>query len=204
MRTGATGLAAVLLLGVCSAVSQTAAPPAVSPAPTPSAPATSSAPAGTGAAGAAAWKPFQEMAFLSGSWTGAATVASRVGGRVARIGPEFFGAFFVFHGSTILAAEEGGRSEETLEEEGWIAYDRDKRKYVATWYFSNGVTGVFDVELLTDGIRLVSREVVNYEAGTRARLVFQKRPEGDVAMNVDLAPPGKDFVAWIVSALRKK
>ena len=52
--------------------------------------------------------------------------------------------------------------------------------------------------------RLLSRELVNYEAGTRARIVFQRRPEGDVAMNVDLAPPGKDFVPWLVSALKKK
>ncbi len=151
-----------------------------------------------------AWKPFQELAFLSGAWTGGASVGTRFGGRVARFGSELVGGFFVAHASTILAAEEGGRPEETLEEEGWFAYDREKRKYTATWFFSNGVSGVFDVEVLPDGVRLLSRELVNYEAGTRARMLFQKRPEGDVAMDVDLAPPGKDFAPWLVSALKKK
>jgi len=104
----------------------------------------------------------------------------------------------------VVSGTNGEFSEETLEEEGWFAYDREKRRYVATWFFSNGVTGSFDVELLPDGIRLLSRELVNYEAGTRARLLFQRRPEGDVTMNVDLAAPGKDFVPWLVSALKKK
>jgi len=210
MRWGAgtRGLAAVFL-GAASAVAQTAAPPPTpSPTPLPSptaAPAAATPAAGTPAGpGAANWKPFQEMAFLSGSWAGGASLGTRVGGRVARFAPELLGGFFVVHGSTILAAEEGGRPEETLEEDGVFAYDREKRRYLATWFFSNGVTGVFDVELLTDGVRLVSRELVNYEAGTKARILFQKRPDGDVTMNVDLAPPGKDFVPWLVSALKKK
>jgi hypothetical protein len=204
MRAGAsTKWLTGLLFVAATAAGQTAVPPpaasvsapAVPPAPTPTPAPTASAPA---------WKPFQEMAFLTGSWTGGASLGTRFGGRVARFGPELLGAFFVLHGSTILAAEEGGRPEETLDEEGWFAYDREKRKYTATWFFSNGVSGVFDVELLPDGIRLLSRELVNYESGTRARMLFQRRPEGDVSMNVDLAAPGKDFLPWLVSALKKK
>ncbi len=217
MRTGAgTKWLVCLFLASEGAFGQTAAPPpspapAATPTPAPGVDASAAAPQApssstpsTTPGPAAAWKPFQEMSFLSGSWAGAATLGGRVGGRVARIGPELLGGFLVLHGSTILAAEEGGRPEETIEEDGWFAYDREKRRYVATWYFSNGVTGIFDVELLPDGLRLVSRELVNYESGTRARILFQKRPEGDVAMNVELAPPGKDFVPWLVSALKKR
>ena len=197
-----------LMFCAATAAGQTAAPPVATPAPAEGAlpaasPTPSPAPAPTAAA-IPAWKPFQEMAFLTGTWTGGASVGARIGGRVARFGPELLGACFVIHGSTILAAEEGGRLEETLDEEGWFAYDREKRRYVATWFFSNGVTGVFDVELLPDGLRLLSRELVNYESGTRARMLFQRRPEGDVSMNVELAPPGKDFVPWVVSALKRK
>lgn len=190
--TGASAPAALPVPTPAQAQTQTQTQPLV-PTPTP-------APA----AATPTWKPFQEMAFLSGSWAGGASVGPRFGGRVARFGPELLGTFFVVHGSTILAAEEGGRPEETLEEEGWFAYDREKRKYVATWFFSNGVSGLFDVELLPDGIRLNSRELVNYEAGTRARMLFQKQPGGDVTMNVDLAAPGKDFLPWLVSTLKKK
>ena len=202
---GAAALgAACLQVGALVARAQTS-PAQAQPTP----PATAASPAGTAVAAtttppAAAWKPFQEFAFLTGSWAGGATVGARFGGRVARFDPQYGGNFFVLHASTILAAEEGGRPEETLEETGWFAYDREKRKYTATWFFSNGVMAVLDVELLPDGLRLVSREVVNYEAGTRARILFQRRAEGDVAMNVDLASPGKDFVAWLVSDLRKK
>ena len=201
MRGGAgTKWLAGWMLAAATAAGQTAVPPAASPAPTP--PTTGAAATPTSAP--AAWKPFQEIAFLSGAWTGGASVGTRFGGRVARFGPELLGVFFVAHASTILAAEEGGRAEETFEEEGWFAYDREKRKYTATWFFSNGVSGVFDVEILPDGARLLSRELVNYESGTRARMLFQKGPEGDVTMNVDLALPGKDFVPWLVSALKKK
>jgi hypothetical protein len=195
-----------LMFAAATAAAQTAAPPVSTPAAVPgsASPATTAAaPPSTAGAAAAAWKPFQELAFLAGSWTGGASLGPRFGGRVARFGPELGGAFFVARGSTILAADEGGR-EETLEELGWFGYDREKRRYVATWFFSNGVSGTFDVELLPDGVRLVSRELVNYETGTRARLLFQKRAEGDVTMNVDLALPGKDFVPWLVSALKKK
>lgn len=189
------------LFAAATAAGQTAVPPVATPASAPPA----AGPEGTPTpAAAAAWKPFQEMAFLAGAWTGGASIGTRFGGRVARFGPELLGAFYVAHASTILAADEGGRPEETLEEEGWFAYDREKRKYTAAWFFSNGVSGVFDVELLPDGLRLLSRELVNYEAGTRARMVFQKGPEGDVAMSVDLASAGKDFVPWLVSTLKKK
>jgi hypothetical protein len=206
MRPGASSKWLMgLMFSAATATGQPAAPQA--PTPAAAAPATAgpaaAGPATASAAPAPAWKPFQELAFLAGSWSGGATLGTRFGGRVARFGPELAGAFFVVRGSTFVAADEAGK-EETLEEEGWFAYDREKRRYVAVWLFSNGVTGTFDVELLPDGLRLLSRELVNYESGTRARLLFQKRPEGDVAMNVDLAAPGKDFVPWLVSALKKK
>ena len=187
-----------LMFAAATAAAQTAAPPVSTPAPAPgSVPPATTAAAPPSTSTAAAWKP------LTGSWTGGASLGPRFGGRVARFGPELGGTFLVVRGSTILAADEGGR-EETLDEAGWFAYDREKRKYVAPWFFSNGVSGTFDVELLPDGVRLVSRELFNYESGTRARLLFQKRAEGDVTMNVDLAAPGKDFVPWLVSALKKK
>jgi len=216
MRTGAgTKWLPGLLLAAATATGQTAVPPAPTPAQTPTqtpvqtpAPAAAAAPAASAGqaapVAAPAWKPFQEMAFLAGSWAGGASLGTRYGGRVARFGPELLGAYFAVHASTILAAEEGGRPEETLDEEGWFGYDRERRKYAATWFFSNGVFGIFEVEILPDGIRLVSRELVNYESGTRARILLLKRPDGDVGMDVDLAAPGKDFVPWLVSALKKK
>lgn len=193
---GRTGTAwGVALVGALSAAAQSP-PPAATPVPSPAAPST--------AAVSPAWKPFQELAFLTGSWVGGATLGSRFGGRVARFGPELGGAFFVARASTILAAEEGGRPEETIEEEGWIAYDRDRRRYVATWFLSNGVSAVLDVELLADGVRFASRDVVNYEAGTKMRILAQRQASGEVAWTLELAAPGRDFAPWLVTALRRK
>ena len=195
LRGGTCTAWAFALLGALSASAQ-APTPAPTPAPSPAAaPASGVSPA---------WKPFQELAFLTGSWVGGATLGSRFGGRVARFGPELSGAFFVAHASTTLAAEEGGRPEETIEEEGWIAYDRDKRKYVATWFLSNGVSAVLDVELLPDGVRLVSRDVVNYEAGTKMRILAQRQANGEVAWSMELAAPGRDFAPWLVTSLKRR
>ena len=167
-----------LMFFAATAAGQTAVPPAATPAPSRRRPRLAHAraqPADVRTPAVPAWKPFQELAFLTGSWAGGASLGARFGGRVARFGPELGGAFFVLHGSTFLAADEGGR-EETLEEEGWFAYDREKRKYVATWFFSNGVAGAFDVELLPDGVRLLSRELVNYESGTRGAAALPEAP----------------------------
>src|SRR5664280_209009 len=164
----------------------------------PSPPATEAAPA----APAPAWRPFQELAFLVGSWSGAAESGARVGGRVARFTPEFSGNYLVHRGSTILTADDG--KEETIEEVGYFAYDREKRRYVASYFFSTGISATFDVEVAPESARLVSRELLNAEAGTKARMLFARKADGELSLSMDLAPPGKDFVPFLTSSLRKK
>jgi hypothetical protein len=125
-----------------------------------------------------------------------------VGGRVARFAPELSGSYLVHRGSTVLSADDG--KQETIEEVGYFAYDREKRRYVATYYFSTGISATFDVEIAPEGVRLASRELVNAEAGTKARMLFSRKGEGELALSMDLAPSGKDFVPFLTSALRKK
>jgi hypothetical protein len=125
-----------------------------------------------------------------------------VGGRVARFTPEFSGNYLVHRGSTILTAEDG--KEETIEETGYFAYDREKRRYVAWYFFSTGIIGTFDVEFSPEGARLVSRELLNAEIGTRARMAFLRRAEGEITLSMDLAPAGREFAAFLTSSLRKK
>jgi hypothetical protein len=171
------------------------------PAPTASAPATT-APAPSTAAAAPAWRPFQEFAFLVGSWSGGAESGARVGGRVAHFAPEFSGNYLVHRGSTILTADDG--KEETIEEVGYFAYDREKRRYVASYFFSTGISASFDVEIAPEGVRLTSRELLNAEAGTKARMLFARKADGDLALSMDLASGGKDFFPFLTSSLRKK
>ena len=193
-RSARSGLLALILAAPAAAQNPTGPAPATAvPAP-----ATEAAPA----APAPAWRPFQELGFLVGSWSGAAESGTRVGGRVARFTPEFSGNYLVHRGSTILTADDG--KEETIEEVGYFAYDREKRRYVASYFFSTGISATFDVEVAPESARLVSRELLNAEAGTKARMLFARKADGELSLSMDLAPPGKDFVPFLTSSLRKK
>ncbi len=193
-RSARSGLLALILAAPAAAQNPTGPAPATAvPAP-----ATEAAPA----APAPAWRPFQELGFLVGSWSGAAESGARVGGRVARFTPEFSGNYLVHRGSTILTADDG--KEETIEEVGYFAYDREKRRYVASYFFSTGISATFDVEVAPESARLVSRELLNAEAGTKARMLFARKADGELSLSMDLAPPGKDFVPFLTSSLRKK
>ena len=193
-RSARSGLLALILAAPAAAQNPTA------PAPATAVPAPATAP--VPAAPAPAWRPFQELGFLVGSWSGAAESGARVGGRVARFTPEFSGNYLVHRGSTILTADDG--KEETIEEVGYLAYDREKRRYVASYFFSTGISATFDVEVAPESARLVSRELLNAEAGTKARMLFARKADGELSLSMDLAPPGKDFVPFLTSSLRKK
>ena len=213
------GLLLLLAAGPASAQNQPSPPPvstpaataqapaAAAPAPITTAPASAAAPATAAPAPAPAvatpsWRPFQELAFLVGSWSGSAESGARVGGRVARFTPEFAGNYLVHRGSTILTADDG--AEETIEEVGTFTYDREKRRYVATYFFSTGISATFDVEVVPEGVRLTSREVLNAEAGTRMRMLFSRKGDGELALSMELAPGGKDFAPFLTSSLKKK
>ena len=193
-RSARSGLLALILAAPAAAQNPTAPAPATA-VPAPAAAAAPAAPA-------PAWRPFQELGFLMGSWSGAAESGARVGGRVARFTPEFSGNYLVHRGSTILTADDG--KEETIEEVGYFAYDREKRRYVASYFFSTGISATFDVEVAPESARLVSRELLNAEAGTKARMLFARKADGELSLSMDLAPPGKDFVPFLTSSLRKK
>ncbi len=153
---------------------------------------------------APAWRPFAEFAPLIGSWSGAATSGARIGGEVARFSMELAGTVFVERTTTVFPAEEG-RPEETFDEAGYVTYDREKRKYVATYFFSTGVFGTYDVEVLPDGgLRMTAGALSNYEAGARSRRVFTRKADGSLGLSLDLAPAGKDFTPFLSGSLKKK
>lgn len=153
---------------------------------------------------APAWRPFAEFAPLIGSWSGTATAGERLGGRIARFTMELAGTAFVERTSTIFPAE-AGKAEESFEEVGYVTYDREKRKYVAMYFFSTGVFGTYDVEILPDaGIRMSAGALSNFEAGTRSRRVFTRKADGTLDLSLDLAPAGKDFAPFLSGTLKKK
>lgn len=151
-----------------------------------------------------AWKPFQEFGFVLGSYSGTVDSGGRVGGTVSRWSLEMNGNFLVHRVNMIIPAQEG-KPEESLELLGTYAYDREARRYSASYYFSTGLAGIFDVEVLPDGsVRLVSSKLLNYDAGARARLVVTKKPDGSHDFSLDLALAGKEFAPYLTSHLTKK
>lgn len=161
-------------------------------------------PAAAQAPAAAPWRPFSEFAFLLGSWSGTTSSGGRIGGRVVRFSLEMNGTVLVERGSTIFPAGDG-KPEETAEELGCVSYDREKRRYVATYWFSTGVFGTYDVEIPAEGIiRMTAGAVGNFEPGARARLAFSRRTDGGLDTALEIAPPGRDFLAFQTSSLKRK
>lgn len=170
-------------------VAAPAAGPAAAQATTPAAP---------------AWRPFSEFAHLLGSWSGTSTSGDRIGGRVVRFTMELAGTVLVGRATTLFPAGDG-RAEESAEEVAFIAYDRARRAYVATYFFSTGVFGTFDVEFLPGGaVRMTAPSLGNYEAGSRSRLQLLPRADGGLDTVLEIAPAGKDFVPLTTSSLKKK
>ncbi len=151
---------------------------------------------------AEAWKPFQEFGFLLGSWSGTSESGKRLGGSVVQVTKEMDGNYVSYRGMRIFPAQEG-RPEETMEEVGYFFYDRDRRHYVAHFYFSTGVVGIYDVEVGASSLKLASRELVNYDAGSRSRIIVAGTGS-EILYTIELAPQGKDFLPFVESKLSKK
>jgi hypothetical protein len=164
--------------------------------------------AATGAAAqappAGGWKIFQEFDFLNGSWSGPAESGGRIGGRVVSFGLEADGAALSYRATTYFPVKDSlpeARSEEIAR----IVYDGAKGKYVALVVFSTKAWGIYDAEVRPDGsIRFASREIANLEAGTRSRWTLSRKADGTLLEELDVAPPGRDFVAFVTSTLTKK
>jgi hypothetical protein len=117
---------------------------------------------------------------------------------------ELNGTTLVDRGTTIYPAGDG-KPEETVEEVAYLTYSREKRGYVATYFFSTGVYGTYDVEILPGGaIRMTASALGNYEAGARSRLLFTPRADGGLDTAIEIAPAGKEYVAHRTSSLKKK
>jgi len=53
-------------------------------------------------------------------------------------------------------------------------------------------------------VRLVSKELLNAEAGTRVRMLFLRKADGELSLSTELAPGGKDYMPFLMSSLKKK
>jgi hypothetical protein len=151
-----------------------------------------------------AWKPFQEFGFLTGAWSGTAESGGRVGGRVSRFTTEMGGNYLVHRGTALFPAQKG-QPEESTEETGYFAYDRERRRYVAFYFFSTGVSGTYDVDFPSEGVvRLQSTSQLNYESGARTRLTIARKSDTELSYQLEVATGGKDYVTFLSSKLTRK
>jgi hypothetical protein len=152
----------------------------------------------------AAWKPFQEMEFLVGSWSGATEGVPGTGGRFERWQWEFGRSFLVVKATTIFPGRDG-KPEERHEEIGYYSYDRDRRRYTAVYFLSEGIRGLSDVEILGDGsLRLTSTALENYEPGAKTRRTIQKKSPTEIVHTLEIQLPGRDWVVYFTDKLEKK
>ena len=150
------------------------------------------------------WKLFQEFNFLTGSLSGSAESGGRIGGRVVSLGPEVSGSTLAYRATTFYPVKDN-LPEARSEEIAHIVYDSARGKYVALVVFSTKAWGLYDAEVRSDGsILFTSREIGNLDAGTRSRWSLSRRPDGTILEELDLAPPGKDFVPYLKATLTKK
>jgi hypothetical protein len=153
---------------------------------------------------AGAWKIFQEFDFLAGSWSGPAESGGRIGGRVVSFGLEVDGATLGYRATTYYPAKDD-LPESRSEEIARIVYDGAKGKYVAFVVFSTKAWGIYDAEIRPDGsVRFTSREIANLEAGTRSRWTLSRKADGAILEELDVAPPGNEFVPFLNATLTKK
>ncbi len=164
----------------------------------------SAPPASAQAPPASEWKVFQEFGFLTGSWSGTAESAGKIGGRGVTFGLEVDGATLAYRATTYYPAREG-QAESRAEEVARIVYDGAKGKYVALLIFSTKAWGIFDGDVRPDGsIRFTSRELANLEAGVKLRWTLSKKPDGSLLEEVEVASGGKDFAPYLSATLTKR
>ena len=150
------------------------------------------------------WKVFQEVNFLTGSWSGPAESGGRIGGRVVSFGLEVDGSTLGYRATTYYPAKDN-LPEARSEEIAHVVYDGARGKYVALVVFSTKAWGIYDAEVRPDGsIRFTSREIGNLEAGTRSRWTLSRGADGAILESLDVASPGRDFASYLTSTLSKK
>src|SRR5262249_20516049 len=117
---------------------------------------------------------------------------------------EMGGNYLVQRGTTVFPAQTGS-PEDSTEEVGYISYDRDRRKYVASYFFSTGVGGSFDVDIPSDGVlRLISTSLLNYDPRAKMSLTITRKSDAELSYQLELAPQGKDFIGLVTSKLTRK
>jgi hypothetical protein len=151
------------------------------------------------------WKPFQELGFLTGSWSGSGESAGRIAGVTASWGMEMNGNFLMHTTNVVLPASEG-KTEESIRIVGYYSYDRDRRKYVAYYFFSTGILGTFDADLAADArASNCSPPSSQREAGPGRGLDHQAQPPPRTSRSSwTWRRRGKTSVPFVIAKLAKR
>lgn len=153
------------------------------------------------------WKPFQELGFLTGSWSGCRGVRGRIAGVTASWGMEMNGNFLMHTTNVVLPASEG-KTEESIRIVGYYSVRPRPPEVRGLLLLLHRHPGHVRRHLAADGssVKLLSTQLLNYEAGARARISITKAaaPAADITFQLDLAASGKDFVPFVIAKLAKR
>lgn len=150
------------------------------------------------------WQPLR---FFAGAWQG--TVKGRPGeGTVER---EYHfalrGAFLEVGNKSIYPAQAKNPKGEQHEDQGFISYDKQRKKHVLRQFHVEGFVNQYVLTSISaDGRTLVfeSEAIENIPAGWRARETYRILNENEFSETFELAEPGKEFSVYSETRLKRK
>ena len=146
---------------------------------------------------------WQDLRPLVGRWGGEGSGFGTVSDVTHEWKFVFHGKFLKLETKSVARAEEG--TGEIHEDVGLISYDTNRSSFVFRQFLSEGFVNIFDVvvEPGDEGTILFESRESESAGATRARMRLTFHSATEYEMVLDLAAPGKEFVACQRMVMKK-
>ncbi len=150
------------------------------------------------------WQPLR---FLVGAWEGAAAGQSGNGKVEREYRFALNGTFIEVKNKSSYPAQEKNPKGEIHEDQGFISYDKLRKKFVMRQFHVEGFVNQYILTSISDdGKTLVfeTESIENIPAGWRGRETYKLTSNDQFTEVFELAAPGKEFSVYSESMLKRK
>lgn len=149
------------------------------------------------------WEPLR---FLEGTWEGRGEGSSGVSTVVQEYRFVLDGNFLRMTTRSEFKPQEKNPKGEIHEDLGLFSYDQGRKAFVLRGFYAEGFVNRYVGEVSEDGQTLTfeTEAVENAPAGTRAKLVFLRKPDGAIEQSFHVAWPNRDYACMSTNYLKKK